>query len=65
MNNQNPVDEKSKQWQSWLILFLRWLLGGLAGIGLSAWIYYGLKNDSFNWPHLYPLFRCEFFYACD
>ena len=40
MNNQSTTTiSQSKKWQSWLVLFLRWLLGGLAGIGISVLIY--------------------------
>jgi len=45
MKTANP---RSKQWQSWLVLILRWLLGGLAGIGISAWIYFGLISHTFE-----------------
>lgn len=49
MNNQNTdTNARSKQWQSWPVLFLRWLLGSLAGIGISAWIYFGLISHTFE-----------------
>jgi len=54
MNNQNTdTNAQSKKWRSWLILFLRWLLGGIAGVWISSWFYFGLKNHastgSFLW----------------
>ena len=46
---------QSNTWRGWVILALRWLLGGLAGIGISSWIYFGLKNDIFIGPFLWML----------
>lgn len=51
MNNQNTTENvRSEKWQGWLVLILRGLLGGLAGIGISAWIYFGLKSHTFEMP---------------
>jgi hypothetical protein len=56
MHNQNSTtDSKSQKWPSWLVLFLRWILGGLAGIGISSWFYFGLKNDIFTGAFLWVL----------
>ena len=53
MNSRNIADSQSNQWQSWLVLFLRWLLGGIAGIGISSWFYFGIvthaNTGSFLW----------------
>jgi hypothetical protein len=46
LNNHSTVDEKSKKRPSWLILFLRWLLGGAIGFGLSAWICLGYITNN-------------------
>lgn len=49
MNNQNSsTNLKSQKWPNWLVLFSRWILGGLVGIVISSWIYFGLKNDIFT-----------------
>lgn len=56
MSKQNTsIDPRSKNLRSWLMLVLRWLLGGLAGIGISSWIYFGLKSDTFTGPFLWLL----------
>src|SRR5574341_713895 len=51
MADQNPIT--TLPWRSWLNQILRWILGGIAGIVVSAWFYFGLKNDattgSFFW----------------
>ncbi len=49
MNNQSAgTNSQSTKWRSWLVLFLRWLLGALAGIGISASIYFALKNHTLD-----------------
>lgn len=56
MHNQNSsADLKSQKWRSRLVLFLRWLLGGVAGIVISGWIYFGLKNQTPVGPFLWVL----------
>jgi hypothetical protein len=56
MDNQNiDSNPQPNKLPNWPVLFLRWLLGALAGIGLSSWIYFGLKNDAFTGPFLWVL----------
>ncbi len=47
MNNQTVItDSHSNKWRSRIVLFLRLLLGGLAGIGISSWICFGLISHA-------------------
>jgi hypothetical protein len=54
MNDQSTaINSQAQNQQSWLILFLRWPIGGFAGILISSWFYFGLINHatagSFFW----------------
>jgi len=53
MKNQSTTDSRSKEWRNWFVLFLRWLLGGLAGFGVSAWICYGYITHTVTGPLLW------------
>ena len=50
MNNQNTVDEKSKKWPGWLVLFLRYLVGWVIGFGISVWICLGMITNTVTGP---------------
>ena len=55
MNNHSTVDEKSKKLPSWAVLSLRWLIGGVIGFGLSAWICLGMITNTVTGPLLWFL----------
>ena len=48
MNSSNSnVNRPSKQWDSRIVLFLRWILGALAGFGVSLLIFHEFMNETF------------------
>src|SRR5919106_1624960 len=50
--DSNPQPNKLSKWP---VLFLRWFLGGLAGIGISASIYFALITPTFRGPFFWLL----------
>ena len=53
MNNHNTLHEKSETWPSWLVLFIRWLLGGISGVWISSWFYFGIATHATTGSYLW------------